>query len=98
MIFQNFSKIRNHNEKTSDHPRGFNSARMHTGRSGGWIFDAKKETVEAAENLKNEVLEVKHTVEVKTQQVKTAADSVSKAADSISQASTDLKAVTSEVE
>ena len=62
------------------------------------FFVAKKETVEAAENLKNEVLEVKHTVEVKTQQVKTAADSVSKAADSISQASTDLKAVTSEVE
>lgn len=61
------------------------------------LFDAKNETMEAAENLKNEALSVKHTVEVKTQQVKQAADSVSKAADSITQASEDIQAVTSEV-
>lgn len=61
------------------------------------FFDAKKETVEAVQNLQNEALSVKHTVEVKTEQVKQAADSVSKAADSISKASEDLKAVTSEV-
>ena len=61
------------------------------------FFDAKKETVEAVQNLQNEAIQVKHTVEVKTQQVKQAANSVSAAADSISKASEDLKAVTSEV-
>lgn len=62
------------------------------------FFEAKKETTEALQNLQNEAIEVKHTVEVKTQQVKTAADSVSAAADSITQASEDLQALTSEVE
>ncbi len=62
------------------------------------FFDAKKETVEAVKNLQSEAIKVGHTIEVKTEQVKQAADSVSNAADSISKASQDLKAVTSEVE
>jgi uncharacterized protein YoxC len=58
------------------------------------VDTVKKEGTEAAENLKNEALEVKTKVETKVNQVETAVNSVTTAVDTVNQAVDDVKTVT----
>ena len=54
---------------------------------------AKEETLEAADNLKEEAIDIKEGVEKTVDQVNQAKDSVLEATDAVNQAVTDLKAI-----